>query len=169
MLKNPVTFLPLIAFLVLAGIFAVPLLQKKDARLIPSVLIDRPMPATGFAAVDMGGQPALVNFFASWCVTCAAEQETLSLLAKDEKITIFGIAYKDKPEAVEKWLKKHGDPFKKVVMDPDGRVGIDWGVSGVPETFLVDLEGIVRYRHVGVVTMEVYAQDIKPVLEEIRK
>ncbi len=160
-------FLPLIVVLALVVIFSLPLLQHKDAKIISSVLIGRAMPETVLSAQDLDHRVALVNFFASWCVSCTAEQQELQKIAKEKKISIFGIAYKDKPDALKKWLSVHGNPFKKIAMDNDGRAGIDWGVSGVPETFVVDAAGIVRYRHVGPVTAESFAREIAPVLETL--
>lgn len=171
--------IPLLLFVVLAGFFAVLLLQGKDPAEVKSVMVGRKVPVfklshslkkgAFFSSEDLKGTPSIVNVFASWCVTCRLEQGILEGIAKDEDIPVYGLNYKDKRVDLLAWLKKYGNPYTAIGDDTDGRVAIDWGVYGVPETFIVDAEGVIRYRHVGVVTDEVYQDIFKPLLAEIKK
>jgi cytochrome c biogenesis protein CcmG/thiol:disulfide interchange protein DsbE len=174
-------YLPLVFFLLLAALCALPLLRGADPSAAPSVLVGRkapPAPLPGF-----GKKPVLVNFFASWCLSCAGEQGVLARIAKDgiavygkdgiavygkDGIAVYGINYKDQADKMTPWLKTHGNPYKAVGIDADGHVGIDWGITGVPETFIVDGAGVVRYRFAGPVTEEVYTREIQPLLRELK-
>lgn len=171
--------IPLILFVILAGVFAALLLQGKDPMQVESAMIGKKVPAFKlqrqlkkgefFTDEDLKGTPSVVNVFASWCVTCRLEQGILEGIADDEDIPVYGINYKDKLADLLPWLKKYGNPYTKVGDDVDGRVAMDWGVYGVPETFIVDAEGVIRYRHVGVVTDDVYRETFKPLLAELKK
>jgi cytochrome c biogenesis protein CcmG, thiol:disulfide interchange protein DsbE len=124
-----------------------------DPRGVPSMLIGKPMPdfvLPGFTAADVRamGHPVVINFFASWCVPCIEEAPTLVALAR-AGVPLWGIAYKDKPAATDTFLARHGNPFARLARDEPGSVAIDWGVTGVPETYLVDADGVVRWRFVG--------------------
>lgn len=170
--------LPLILFLVLAGFFAVLLLRGKDPAEIESALIGKPVPVfdlpaamngqKGLSSRDLHGTPSVVNVFASWCVACQAEQKTLEVIAKQEKVPVYGLNYKDDPKKLALWLKKYGNPYTAIGADKDGLAAIDWGVYGVPETFIIDQNGIIRYKHVGAVTEDVYQKIFKPLLQELR-
>ena len=129
----------------------------RDPGTLPSALIDRSAPEfelpalegdDGFSTADLKGQVSLVNVFASWCVPCRVEHPLLMRLA-ESGVPIYGINYKDPPDQAKAWLEELGDPFQKIGTDRDGRVGIEWGVYGVPETFVIDAEGRIRYKHVG--------------------
>jgi cytochrome c biogenesis protein CcmG/thiol:disulfide interchange protein DsbE len=172
------SFIPLIVFALVVLLAAVPLLAGKDPSVLPSALLERPAPGFdlppaldgkgGFATADLKkGAVSVVNVFASWCVACAAEHEALAALAED--VAVYGLSYKDRPEDLAAWLERHGNPYRAIGDDREGRVAIDWGVYGVPETFVVDGAGIVRYRHAGAVTPEVYARVLKPLIEELEK
>ena len=149
-----------------------------DPHDVPSQLIGKhvpmfePLPALGTtegfgsAAVTGTGQLLLVNFFASWCVPCVIEAPTLMVL-KQENIPIWGIAYKDKPAAAQSFLDRHGDPYARIAMDAPGRVAIDWGVYGVPETYLIDKQGIVRWRQAGPITQDILDQQLRPMLRSV--
>ena len=159
-------FLPLIGFLVLAGLFMVGL-NLGDRRAIPSALIGKPVPAFALEAIDgltgHGGVPikpfssddlatgevTVVNVWASWCVSCRAEHPYLEQLAKRGNIRLYGLNYKDTPSAAKRYLAKLGNPFSAIGMDRSGRVGIEWGVTGTPETFVVDGKGTIVYKHIG--------------------
>lgn len=154
--------LPVLVFAALAGVFAARLLSGDDPQTLPSALLDKPVPAfdlppiaarpadSGLASADLeGGGVKLVNVFASWCVPCRIEHPVLTALAEEEGITVHGINYKDDPNDVATWLDELGDPFARVGVDDSGRTAIEWGVYGVPETFVVDNEGRIIYRHVG--------------------
>ncbi|GAC1342751.1 MAG: DsbE family thiol:disulfide interchange protein [Acetobacteraceae bacterium] len=149
-----------------------------DPHDVPSQLIDRAVPdfaalpgldpSVGFGSADLlaGGKPVLVNFFASWCVPCIIEAPALMALSR-EGMPIWGIAYKDKPEAARGFLARHGDPYARIARDDPGRVAIEWGVYGVPETYLLDRNGVVRWRQAGPLTPEVVAGQLRPALRAL--
>jgi cytochrome c biogenesis protein CcmG/thiol:disulfide interchange protein DsbE len=112
------------------------------------------------------GRPILVNFFASWCVPCLIEAPTLMTLSK-ENVPIWGIAYKDKPTAALQFLASNGNPYQRLAMDLPGRVAIDWGVYGVPETYLIDRNGVVRWRQAGPITPDVLESELRPLLRSV--
>lgn len=171
--------LPLVLFLALLALVAVPLLSGKDPAKLDSVMIGRAVPdftaepalpdAKGLARTDMLGAPAVINFFASWCVPCQAEQPLLTRLAVETGVAVYGVNYKDKPAALAPWLEKHGNPFRAIGSDADGRIAIEWGVYGVPETFVVDAQGVIRLRHVGPLTEDDLDKTFRPVLEALVK
>ncbi|MEE9140869.1 MAG: DsbE family thiol:disulfide interchange protein [Alphaproteobacteria bacterium] len=173
--------LPAVIFLGLAVVFAVGL--TLDPGTLPSALIDKPAPEfdlppiagrtenakPGFKTADLMGQVSLVNVFASWCIPCRAEHPILMRLAEEQVVPLFGINYKDKPEDATRWLAELGDPYTRIGADLDGRVGIEWGVYGVPETYIVDREGRVRYRHVSPITPKDLENKILPIIEGLRQ
>ncbi len=170
--------LPLAAFLVVAIWFAIGLTH--DPSRIPSALIDRPMPdfvlpaVTGtdtpaLSAQTIRGKPALVNVFASWCVPCRSEHPILMRLAKESAVPLYGISYKDKAEDSVRFLKELGNPYAAIGFDADGRVGIDWGVYGVPETFVIDRDGRIRHKQVGPITPDDLQKVILPLLAKLTK
>ncbi|MCC7426384.1 MAG: DsbE family thiol:disulfide interchange protein [Alphaproteobacteria bacterium] len=177
--------LPAALFLVLSGAFAAWLLTGRDARHVPSALIDRPVPAfslaaiegmdgvagnRGFADADLRGAagPVLVNFWASWCIPCLVEHPQLMRLAR-EGVPIFGVNYKDKPEDARAFLARHGDPFRRHGADRSGRVAVDFGVYGVPETYLIDRDGRIRWRYAGPITEAVLEGELRPRLAALRR
>src|SRR5215470_10646998 len=148
--------LPVALFLVLAGYFFLSL--QRDPGLLPSALIDKPAPQfalpglgskPGLGNADLAGRVVLVNFFASWCAPCRVEHPLLMRLAEEGRVTLYGIDYKDKPEDATRLLAQLGDPYGRIGVDGDGRTVIDFGVYGVPETYVVDKSGRIRYRQVG--------------------
>lgn len=169
---------PLLVVVALAAVFYALLMDDKDPSEIPSALIDRPVPAftlpglgssPGLSSGDLKGEVTLVNVFASWCVPCRAEHPVLTELAKEKRVRLVGINYKDKPEAALKWLDDLGNPYERIGADAQGRVAIEWGVYGVPETFVVDRQGVIRYKHVGPVTPEILSKTLLPIIEALRK
>lgn len=154
--------IPLVIFIVMAVFLAVGL--NLNPRDIPSPLIDKPAPA--FSApklnapsetlnqTDLKGKVWLFNVWASWCVSCRSEHPILNQLAQQKAAVIVGLNYKDEPDAAKNWLTQLGNPYDVSIMDQDGRIGIDWGVYGVPETFVIDKKGVIRYKHTGPVTSE---------------
>lgn len=170
------SFIPLILFVIIVVLAAVPLLEGKDPARLPSALLDKQAPPiTLDAAIGTQGfttagikKPAVVNFFASYCIPCRTEQKVLEKIAKESKVAIYGIDYKDTKPAVKDWLAENGNPFTAVGFDGDGRAAIDWGVYGVPETFLIDKNGVIRRKFVGEITKETYQQELKPALEELK-
>jgi cytochrome c biogenesis protein CcmG/thiol:disulfide interchange protein DsbE len=148
----------------------------RDPGTLPSALLDRPVPqfelpgldgAEGFSDEDLQGRVALVNVFASWCVPCRIEHPVLMRLAA-EGVPIFGINYKDPPDKAQAWLAELGDPFAMIGADRNGRVGIEWGVYGVPETFVIDAQGRIRHRHVGPIQARDLEQTLRPILAELQ-
>ena len=169
---------PLVAFVVLAGFLAAGL--RLNPREVPSPLIGKPVPSFRLAqlhasdkfiaAEDMRGKVWLLNVWASWCVSCRQEHPVLIELNQQKKITIIGLNYKDERAAAMTWLNQHGgDPYLVSAVDADGRVGIDFGVYGVPETFLIDKNGVIRYKHIGPVTAEALKEKILPLAEELAR
>lgn len=150
-----------------------------DTTTLPSALIDRPAPrfslpplagsdTGGFSSADLEGRVSLVNIFASWCGPCRTEHPVLNALARTGRVAIYGINYKDKPDAAAAWLAELGNPYARIGAD-DGRVGIEWGVYGVPETFLVDRAGRIRYKHVGPLTRDDVERKILPLVAALQK
>jgi cytochrome c biogenesis protein CcmG, thiol:disulfide interchange protein DsbE len=150
-----------------------------DTNVLPSPLIDKPAPPfalpplavtgeSGFSTADLNGKVSLVNVFASWCVPCRAEHPVLNALSRTKRVPIYGINYKDKPEAARAWIADLGNPYTRIGAD-DGRVGIEWGVYGVPETFVVDRMGRIRYKHVGPLTPDDLDRKILPLIASLEK
>ncbi|NYZ15340.1 DsbE family thiol:disulfide interchange protein [Azospirillum sp. RWY-5-1] len=169
--------LPLLLFVGVAVAFYLGF--NRDPREIPSVLIDKPVPEfalpalpgykQGLATADLKGDVQLVNVFASWCVPCKIEHPVITRLSREQGVPVRAINHKDKAEDAIAWLKRNGDPYAGIGQDLDGRVSIDWGVYGVPETFLIDRQGRIRYKHVGPLSPEVVERDILPLVKELRK
>jgi cytochrome c biogenesis protein CcmG, thiol:disulfide interchange protein DsbE len=166
---------PVALFAALLAAFAIGL--KHDPRLLPSALIDRPTPdfalpglyeaADGLSRRDLGGQVTLINFFASWCAPCREEHAELMVLARQPGVRLEGIAYKDKPEDSRAFLDRLGNPYSRIGVDRSGTTAIDFGVYGVPETYVVDATGSIRYRHVGPLTAEDEKEKILPLISRI--
>ena len=169
--------LPLLVFVGLLGFLFVGL--SRDPREVPSPLIDKPAPAFSLprldapdqklAAADLRGQVWLLNVWASWCVACRQEHPVLVELAKAGTVPLYGLNYKDKRDAALGWLQQHGDPYLKSIADADGAVGIDYGVYGVPETFVIDRAGVIRYKQIGPVTPEALRDTILPLVAKLRE
>jgi len=168
--------LPLGIFAVLVGFFLVGL--KLDPKEVPSPLIGRPAPAfesvrleapqQRFTDADLRGQVSLFNVWASWCAACRVEHPFLMELAREGSVPIYGLNYKDQPEDALRWLAKLGDPYTASVVDPEGRIGLDWGVYGVPETFVVDAEGVIRWKVIGPLTPQVWRDEVQPLIQRLR-
>ncbi|HEX4171444.1 MAG TPA: DsbE family thiol:disulfide interchange protein [Acetobacteraceae bacterium] len=168
--------LPLLSFLLLAGYFALSLRPGHDPHELPSALIDKEAPpfqlaglnGDGIARDALRGQPVLINFFASWCVPCREEHPLLMRLAEQEHVPLYGIDYKDRPEAARSLLNEFGDPYRAIGLDRDGRVGLDFGVYGVPETYVLDGSGHIRKRFVGPLTAAQVNQELLPLLKALQ-
>ena len=188
---------PLIGFVVLVVLLAIGL--KLDPSDVPSPLIGKPAPAFSLARVDtpeqnfsprdMQGKVWLLNVWSTWCVSCRQEHPVLVEMAKDKSITLVGLNYKEvrgdvdvdadklEPEAERAlalqrsnaWLKQHGNPYSLSVLDLDGRVGIDYGVYGVPETYVIDKAGVIRFKQTGPITPDVFSGKILPLVAELSK
>jgi cytochrome c biogenesis protein CcmG/thiol:disulfide interchange protein DsbE len=168
---------PAIGFAGLAALFASRL--GVDPSRVPSNLIGQPVPVfslppvlgrtLGLKSRDLHGEVSLVNVFASWCVACREEHPLLLRLASDRSVPIHGLNYKDHPEDAARWLNTMGDPYTRTGADRDGRVAIDWGVYGVPETFVVGADGIIVYKHIGPLTEEALKGTILPLVARLRE
>jgi cytochrome c biogenesis protein CcmG/thiol:disulfide interchange protein DsbE len=123
----------------------------------------------GPATRDLRGEASLVNVFASWCTECREEHPLIVRMSRDRIVPIHGLNYTDRPQDAERWLNELGDPYTRTGADVNGRVGIDWGVYGVPETFVVDREGGIAYKHIGVLTPKVLEEKILPLIESLRR
>ncbi|TAN55288.1 MAG: DsbE family thiol:disulfide interchange protein [Magnetospirillum sp.] len=179
-MRRALFLLPVAVFAVLALLFVKGLtLNPRD---IPSVLIDRPVPemslaplpgrgeASGLTTKDLKGQVTLVNIYGSWCIACVQEHPYLMEYKKTGMVPIHGIDWRDDPALGAAWLKKHGDPYDKVGNDPaPGRAAIDFGVTGAPESFIVDRAGIIRYKHIGPISPEVWTKTLLPIIRELQK
>ena len=168
---------PLIIFVVLVGFLFVGL--GLNPREVPSPLIDKPAPpfkltqlqdpAKTLGTDDMKGKVWLLNVWASWCVSCREEHPILVALGKSKVVPLIGLNYKDESVAGMRWLAQNGDPYDLSVVDRDGAVGIDFGVYGVPETFVIDKQGTIRYKQIGPVTAEALEKKILPLVRELEK
>ena len=168
-------YLPLGIFVVIAAFLAIGLFL--DPREVPSPLINKPAPAFSlpqlhqpaqtFSHADMKGKVWLLNVWASWCVACREEHPVLVELARSKAVPIVGLNYKDERVDGLRWLSQFGDPYQLSAFDRDGRIGIDYGVYGVPETFLIDKNGVIRYKRIGVVTPEILRDKILPLVREL--
>ena len=127
--------------------------------------VDASVPG-GFSTEDLKGRATVVNVFASWCVPCLAEHPVIERLAA-QGVPVYGINHRDKPEAATNWLRRHGNPYTAVGADPDARASLDWGVTGVPETFIIDNTGTIRYKHVGPITPEILNTVIVPIIKKV--
>ena len=163
-------WVPAAALAGLVAMFAVGL--QRDPSKIPSPLIGKPAPAFDLPTQDGGrltleslrGQPVVVNFWASWCTPCLEEHPLLMELARSG-VRIVGMNYKNERDDAAQWLARHGNPFGVIARDADGRVGLDWGVYGVPETFVLDAGGVIRHKHIGPLTRAAWQSDIAPLLK----
>ncbi len=169
-------FLPLGIFLVLVVFLAVGL--RLDPREVPSPLIGKAAPAFRLPQLqdpgqtlgteDLKGKVWILNVWASWCVACLEEHPILVDFSKQNVLPIYGLNYKDRREDALKWLGKHGNPYKLSIEDGDGRVGIDYGVYGVPETYVIDRNGIIRYKRIGPVTVQILQEKILPLVRQLQ-
>ena len=167
--------IPLIIFAILLGFLAVGLGLKP--REVPSPLINKPAPAFSLplldapqqmlSANDLRGKVWILNVWASWCVACRIEHPLLVEFAKTASVPIYGLNYKDKREDALRWLANFGNPYTRSLSDTEGLVGIDFGVYGVPETFVIDQQGVIRFKQIGPVTPEVLRDDILPLLRKL--
>ena len=173
--------IPLALFLALATFLAVGL--NRDPHVLPSPLVGRPAPsftlprlasdasadAGRFSPAAMKGKVWMLNVWASWCVSCRQEHPLLMDLAKNAIVPLVGLDYKDTPADARRWLVQHGDPYLLSAVDLDGRVGIDYGVYGVPETYVIDKAGTIRHKQIGPITAEVLRSNIMPLIRELQK
>ena len=167
--------LPLGIFILLVILLGIGLTM--DPKKVPSPLIGKPAPAftlaqlhqpsQSFSPQDMLGKVWVLNVWASWCVSCRAEHPVITQLADMQLVDVIGLDYKDEPSDGRRWLEQFGDPYTLSVIDYDGRVGIDWGVYGVPETFVIGKDGLIKYKHIGPVTAESLHNEIVPTIKAL--
>jgi cytochrome c biogenesis protein CcmG/thiol:disulfide interchange protein DsbE len=151
---------------------------SNDPRKIPSPLMGKPVPAFNLPQLydptkriqpeDLHGQVWVLNVWASWCVSCRAEHAVLTQFIKDNQLAVLGLNYKDESPDAKAWLARHGDPYKVIAVDLDGRVGIDFGVYGVPESFIMDKKGIIRYKFTGPIDQKAVVEVLKPMVDQLR-
>lgn len=168
-------FMPLIVFGILVALLAIGL--TLNPRLVPSPLIDKPAPEFelplllkegSFSRQNLMGHVTLLNVWASWCFACRQEHEVVKRLARNG-VRIIGFNYKDEPDDAKAWLKRLGNPYQSIVADYDGRVAIDWGVYGAPETFLIDQQGIIRHKVIGPLSDQKNYDDLMSVMNTLAK
>lgn len=168
MLKFAIPVVVLVGLLALLGYGL-----QQDPREVPSPLIGKPAPAfdlpslDGSAQVtpqDLRGRPVLVNFFASWCAGCQIEHPVLMKLAREHGVEIVGMDYKDTRADAQQWLARHGNPYRSLIADEQGRAGLDWGVYGVPETYLLDADGRILYKQIGPMSERAWREHIAPLM-----
>ena len=167
---------PLLIFAVIGGFLAAGL--KLDPREVPSPLIDKRAPAFSVPRLlsmngsigteELVGRVWVLNVFASWCVACRAEHGLLNDLASKQLVTLVGLNYKDDPSDARSWLRELGNPYDVVAVDSQGQVGLDWGVYGVPETFVIDADGTIRFKHIGPVDARVIEEQILPLVRKLK-
>jgi cytochrome c biogenesis protein CcmG/thiol:disulfide interchange protein DsbE len=168
---------PITVFTALVIAFAGAL--NRDPRTIPSALIDKPVPefalppvkgrTLGLSSTDLVGEVSLVNVFASWCVACREEHPMFMQLKAESVVPIHGLNYKDHPDNAARWLNTLGDPYTRTGADRDGRVSIDWGVYGVPETFVISKDGRIAHKHIGPLTPEALENTVLPLIRRLRQ
>lgn len=166
--------IPLIIFLGIAGFLWKGL--KNDPHQLSSARIGKSVVEFSYPSLihdnqpvtqkQFSGQISLLNIWATWCITCHAEHPILMDIARTKKIILYGLNYKDDRLAAKQWLEKYGNPYKDVVSDEQGKLAIDFGVYGTPETFVIDKQGIIRYKHIGPITPDVWKDEIAPVVEK---
>ncbi len=170
--------LPMAVAAILAAVFWWALDPERDPSAVPSPLIDKPVPAFRMPLLEgqgditetvFTGRVTVFNVFASWCIPCRAEHPLLMEIARAGKAQVIGLNYKDKPEDAKAWLKELGNPYARIGADRKGRVAIDWGVYGVPETFVIDKAGRIRYKHVGAITARLLTGTIGPLIERLAR
>jgi cytochrome c biogenesis protein CcmG/thiol:disulfide interchange protein DsbE len=174
--RNFAILLPVSIFLGIAVLLAIGLTM--DPREVPSPLIDKPVPMfslapvqgrqLGLASNDLKGEVSLVNVFASWCVACRQEHPLLLEVGRQNIVPIHGLNYKDEPDDAAGWLDALGDPYTRTGADLNGRVGVDWGVYGVPETFVIDKNGNIAYKHIGPISQQDWETKIHPLVVELQ-
>jgi cytochrome c biogenesis protein CcmG/thiol:disulfide interchange protein DsbE len=176
MMRSLRYLVPLVLFVVLVGFLFRGL--SLDPKLVPSPLVGKPMPefslprlkdpAATISDTDLKGKVSILNIWATWCVSCRAEHEVILLLSRSRNVGIYGLNYKDDRAQAQQWLRQLGDPYVANAFDADGRVGIDWGVYGAPETFIMDQQGIIRHKHIGPLTVEILNEKILPLIDELQ-
>jgi cytochrome c biogenesis protein CcmG/thiol:disulfide interchange protein DsbE len=175
--KRTLLFIPIAIFVGVAIAFGWGL--TRDPKLLPSTLIGKSVPqfslppvkgrSLGLSTADLRGEVSLVNVFASWCVECRLEHPLIMQMKSQGVVTIHGLNYKDQPDDAARWLNKVGDPYTRTGADINGRAGIEWGVYGVPETFVITKDGHIAYKHIGPLSAEVLEKKIIPLIQTLKE
>jgi len=175
-MKKQLLLIPFIVFLLILSTFFYLLTIERNPSELPSNLLNKKIPKFQTESLlknkkfissdEFGKEKVLVNFFATWCKPCRTEHVYIKRFSEEEGIRVIGINYKDNPKKTVEWLRKLGNPYSNVPIDKDGRIAIDWGVYGIPETFVINSNGIIKYRHIGPVTEKIYKK-INSLLEDI--
>ena len=165
-MKKKLLITPFIIFLLILPIFFYLLIIERNPYDLPSNLLDKNVPIFKtksllkdrefISSQEFGNEVILVNFFASWCKPCMDEHKYIKRFSTEKGIRMIGVNYKDNPKKAVQWLKKLGNPYSDVLIDNNGKIAIDWGVYGIPETFVINSKGIIKYRHVGPITQKIY-------------
>jgi cytochrome c biogenesis protein CcmG, thiol:disulfide interchange protein DsbE len=169
-------FIPIVVFFLLVMLFYSQLIGKKKSHDLPSELLHKPAPFTdlpalagvssiGLKSYDFKGRITVLNIFASWCAPCRAEHPILMTMANNKKFTLVGLNYKDNPENTKRFLEKLGNPYATIGIDTSGHAGIDWGVYGVPETYVINKSGVIIYKQVGPLSDDILKNNILPAVE----
>jgi len=174
---NKSLLIPLVVFVVLVITLGVGF-SLKDPHILPSELIDRPFPEFDAAELldparkvtreDLKGKVGMVNVWATWCPNCVLEHPELVRISKDEGVPLYGVNYNDNVRKAQAWLRRNDNPFEFNIVDDEGKLGIDLGVYGAPETFIIDAEGVIQYKHVGPISRYVFETEMKPVIEQLK-
>lgn len=167
---------PLLGFLLLVAAFGFGL--TRDPNILPSEMIDRPVPVFELSELYAPqrivtqkmfiGDVSLVNVFGSWCIACEVEHPKLMELSRSKEIKLVGIDWRDKREKGKRWLGKNGNPYDVIIFDADSRLAIDLGVTGAPESFIIDQEGRIRYKHVGIITDDIWKNILRPIIQSLK-
>ena len=175
-MKKKLLIIPSLVFLLILSTFFYLLIIERNPSEIPSNLLNKNMPVFEaksllknekfFFSKDSINEKILINFFSTWCKPCRDEHVYIKRLSNENELRIIGINYKDDPENTIKWLKKLGNPYSDVLLDNNGTIAIDWGVYGIPETFIINSNGIIKYRHVGPITKKIYKK-INLIMKEL--
>ena len=175
-MKKKLLVTPFIIFLLILPIFFYLLIIERNPYDLPSNLLDKNVPIFKtksllkdrefISSQEFGNEVILVNFFATWCKPCMDEHKYIKRFSTEKGIRMIGVNYKDNPKKAIQWLKKLGNPYSDVLIDNNGKIAIDWGVYGIPETFVINSKGIIKYRHVGPITQKIYKK-IYLLIEEI--
>lgn len=173
--------LPLFGFLAIVALlaFGIHWNRSHDMNWVPSPLIDKPAPeftllllydsTKSLSRSELLGKPYLLNVFGSWCVTCQDEHPVLMAYGKKLGVRLIGLDWKDDPATAKRWLAQFGNPYETIIVDENGKTGIDFGVYGAPESYLVDAQGVIRYKHIGNLTPEIIARDLKPAIARLEQ
>ncbi|GAB4116381.1 MAG: DsbE family thiol:disulfide interchange protein [Wenzhouxiangellaceae bacterium] len=168
--------LPVAAFMALCVLLFVGLRMADQKDIIPSPLIGKPAPEFALSTLDgdqlirrddLLGQPYLLNVWASWCPGCRVEHEQITAIAESGLLPVIGLNYKDAEDDARRWLNQFGNPYQQILVDADGKVGIDFGVYGAPETFLVDADGIIRFKQVGILDQRTWETSLRPLIQSL--